>query len=283
MRIFYFIFLLYFLVAQVCLSDEVEEFICKFNNSGNIVTFVCDDVEFSNPTAGFVSVFVKDLKGHGMSFWFLEKGFFILTSEEWTNILNETPIAVCGEKRMSKKRNIQNPIVGRNGKRHFSYHKDSFFAQYMLSPFYPKNGEDNIFANYIKEFRNLCLKQDFDKVFRFEKETCGILYQKNDHKFLFWKPFRGKLTIFYGNEKETKRILIVFKEENGTNFIAWEIIKKKDKFFYYEYASDEQIFWLDVDGDGLFDKAAKYNEFGNLVFYELKKELIQSMVISEDE
>ncbi|MCR5183088.1 MAG: hypothetical protein K6B46_00095 [Opitutales bacterium] len=287
MKSFYSALLLYFSFVFSFASED--DFTCTFSDKGGLDDFLCGEDGLSNTEGEFTTLLVKnpilgkEVASDGIYLILDAKGFFLKVLGRWSDILNEGP--AYNEKEEDWNTEIKIPIPGRNGKRHLSGREDSFCKQYTLSLSSPSVCEmDKVFIDYIREFNKLCLKEDFDNFEKvFSSNRNGVFCQEKGRKFLFWRSIKNGVTVVYSKEEKKTRVFIIFREKNNANFIAWEIIKKENEFFYYEYVSDEQTFWLDFDGDGMYDKAARYDEFGELVFYELKKELIQSVEILDDE
>lgn len=288
---------LFFLVLFVSAGTEGDEIVLKVDSEFR-GAFSRDGFEF-NSAEDYAGVWIMNGKKDSLRFDFRKNDFLKSFGDEkiqdseyfsnWYSISNETPIRTRDENgELCWLLNIFNSITGHKGKRHLSYSNTmpnvpvSKRFQYDLLLSGQKAASSNSFLfSCVKEFLKT-LETNLDPLEFARKDGCFYCKRGNEEYF-FCEQWEKKLKVFYTKKDGVVRVLVVFKEKVGGHFIFWEIIRKDDVILHYEYASDEKIFWLDTDGDGIFDEAIKIGELKNPMFYNLEKKLIQSVEIPQDE
>ena len=173
------------------------------------------------------------------------------------------------------------PILGREKKRFLvqgiSNNSDDSRVCYTVSVLATKmKCEDKKSINILELHGEI--KNGINNFFKAVDKYPYLSITKNSIENFYWKPWRDSLWVNCKISEAETLVTILFSLREK-EFIAWQLLKTHEGITFVEYASDEELFWLDEDGDGIFDSYGVYDDAENkLHFY--KTEVVKNMFSS---
>lgn len=105
-------------------------------------------------------------------------------------------------------------------------------------------------------------------------EKYPALYSTDETKSTaFFMPRRHELAIAIATQKKTKDATVYFSPLGQKDFFLWRIALINGKTIVIEYASKENLFWVDEGGDGIPEFCLK-EQHGNWLQFECLKETV---------